>query len=124
MASVKSRNVDDVVVLSLNGMFTGGEETDQLAAALDKAFVAGTRKVVVNLKDATYLTSMSIGVFLQARHGFLKHGGRIVLSNVSDRINAVFLITKLILVFETFDDEAEALASFEGWVAPAAQSPA
>ena len=119
--SVKVKVLDDIVVIYAKGMFTGGKETDELEHALDTAYVEGFKKVVVNLKNATYMSTPGISALVKARKGFMEAGGRVVLSNVNDRINQVFVVTKLILVFETYETEAEAIESFEDWVAPEAE---
>jgi anti-sigma B factor antagonist len=114
MRRVNSKTVGDIVVLYPKGMYTGGDETDALKITMGELFEDGARKMVVNLHDVSYLNSTALGVLLEAREGLAKHRGRIILTNVQDRINAIFLETKLILVFDTFDTEKEAIQELQG----------
>lgn len=113
MSYLKNKAVGDVLVVYPKGELTGGDETNELMFVLEEAYEKGTRKVVVNLHDVTYLNSTALGVLIAARQGLQKHNGRITLSNVHDRIHTIFLETKLTLVFDTYDTEQEAIESFK-----------
>ena len=118
MSYVKMNAIGDIVVLHPKGEYTGGDETDELAIAMEEAFEAGGRKLVVNLHNVSYLNATAINYMLEASKGLTQRSGRLVLSNVQDRMHAIFLEAKLILDFETYDTEKEAITSFSDWVAP------
>jgi len=104
----------DVVVLAPEGNFYGGKETDELERALKELQAADNKKLVLDLGKVSHLNSMAIGQLVGAHTNYQKRGGRIFLANVDKRIQNVFVVTKLSLVFElanTREDAVKALGA-------------
>jgi anti-sigma B factor antagonist len=72
----------------------------------------GHRKVLLNLGDVSYVDSAGLGEIVQAYATVNKNGGTLKLLNVTKRLKDLLSITKLLTVFDTFDNEAEAVRSF------------
>lgn len=98
-----------VKVLALRGEFTGGDETDQLRNALAAESEGGTMSMLIDLEDATYLNSTALGVLIAAHSSFVKRGARLGLCNVSKNIENLFVITKLVLVFNVYGSRQEGI---------------
>lgn len=96
-------------VLHLKGQFVGGEETDQLRDKLKEISDSKKNKLIVDLDRTTYLNSTALGVLISAHANFTKRDGKIVLCNVSESIENIFVITKLTLVFAIADNIDEAI---------------
>lgn len=118
MTHVTKKMVGDVVVLYPKGMFLGGKETDELETTLMEPFLKGHDKVVLNLHDTAYLSTPGITALVRAHTHYTKRGGRICVCNVNDRITMLFVIVKLTNVFDTYETEDDAVASFKGWTPP------
>jgi anti-sigma B factor antagonist len=104
----------DVVVVAPEGNFFGGKETDELQRAFEELKASSNNKMVVDLGKVSHLNSIAIGVLVGAYTTYQKRGGRIILANVDKRIQNVFVVTKLSLVFEvaaTRKDALEALGA-------------
>jgi anti-sigma B factor antagonist len=108
---VNVENKGDVAVVAPEGNFFGGKETDDLEKAIKKLQDHENTKMVLDLGRVSHLNSIAIGLLVGAHTNYQKRGGRIVLANVDRRIENVFVVTKLSLVFEVADTREEALAA-------------
>ena len=66
-----------VALLEPKGSLIGGDETDELRAAVTDLFEQGNRKLVIDLSKVTYLNSTAIGVLVQAHTSYSKNGGTV-----------------------------------------------
>lgn len=109
LPKVRTSTESGVKVLAVRGEFTGGNETDLLRDALAEASEGGTMSMLIDLEDATYLNSTALGVLIAAHTSFAKRGARLGLCNVSENIENLFVITKLVLVFSVYGTRQEGL---------------
>ena len=110
---LKSRRLDDVVILDLSGRITMGEGAVIVRDNLQKLLDAGDRKFLVNLADVDYIDSSGLGELVVAFTTVRNHGGQLKLLNLTKRVRDLLQITKLLTVFESFDSEAEAIKSMK-----------
>jgi anti-sigma B factor antagonist len=73
---------------------------------------AGEKRILLNLRDVTYLDSSGIGVLVSSFATLGSLGAELKLVNLSTRVRDLLVITKLYTVFEVFDDETTAIGSF------------
>jgi anti-sigma B factor antagonist len=105
--------VGDVVIVEVAGKITLGDGGDMaLKDKMGSLIQQGQKKVLLNLGDVSYVDSAGLGEIVQAYATVTKNGGALKLLNVTKRIKDLLSITKLLTVFDTFDSEADALASF------------
>ena len=110
---IRERTVGDVVILDLTGKITIGEGSVQLHDAVGRLLEAGRNRIILNLGGVTYVDSSGIGE-LVSRYTTTKHsGGRLKLLNPTKKIKDLLMITKLLTVFEIYEDEQAALDSFQ-----------
>lgn len=109
--AVSVEKLGDVAILAPEGNFFGGKETDDLDKAFREVVANENKKLVLDLGKVTHLNSIAIGLLVGAHTNYQKRGGRIVLANVDRRIENVFVVTKLSLVFEVANTREEALAA-------------
>jgi anti-sigma B factor antagonist len=109
---MKQRQVGDIAVLAPKGYLTGGEETDELQRAIKTLGDAGNKHLLINLGETQHLNSTALGVLISAHSSYVKRGGQMKLCSVDKRIENIFVITKLSLVFDVYPNEEQALASF------------
>lgn len=109
---VETRQVNGISVVTCHGRIVLGEEAAGLRDTLKKVLTT-SRQVVLNLSGVDYIDSSGlgtlVGVYSSARSG----GADIKLTGVGQRLRDVLQITKLVTVFEVYDTEQEALASFD-----------
>jgi anti-sigma B factor antagonist len=111
--AVRVEKVGDVAIVTPEGQFWGGKETDELENIFKELATQGNSKAVLNLAKVDYLNSTALGVLVSAHSNYSKRGGSIKLTNLDKRVKSVFLVTKLTLVFDVCDSNAEALKAFE-----------
>lgn len=108
---LKPRRLDDVVVLDLSGRITIGEGTVILRDTIRRLLDAGDRKFLLNLSNCDYIDSSGLGELVTAFTTVRNAGGELKLVNLTRRVQDLLQITKLLTVFESYDDETEAVKS-------------
>lgn len=109
---IDERKVGDVTILDLKGKMTLGEGDELLRSKINSLIQAGAKKMVLNLGDVPYIDSAGLGEVVRTYTTVGRQGGSLKLLNLTKRIEDLLSITKLLTVFETFDNEAEAVKSF------------
>jgi anti-anti-sigma factor len=106
------RQLRTITVLYPQGQFFGGDETDQLSAAIDQIIASGNTRLVLNLSECEWLNSNALGVLARADHEYKKRNGRINLCGLGKKLQTIFTTTRLIMEFGHYDTEIEAVAAF------------
>lgn len=109
---MKERQVGSIVILAPRGYLTGGDETDALEQKIASLIESGNRHLIINLGETQHLNSTALGVLISAHTSYVKRGGQMKLCSVDKRIENIFVITKLSLVFDVYASEELAIASF------------
>ncbi len=109
---IKERVVGGVSILDLSGKIVLGEGDVQVKERIKDLLGDGQRRILLNLAEVNYIDSAGLGTLIGSYTTAKRDGGSLKLVNLTKRIKDLLAITKLITVFETFDSEAEALASF------------
>ncbi len=106
------REVQDVRVLDLEGKITIGSGDVQLRQLVEESLQSGRTKILLNLKGVTHIDSSGIGEMVGCYTTVARRGGAMKLLNLPPKINDLLQVTQLITVFDVFDNEGEAVASF------------
>ena len=109
---MKQRQVGDIAVVAPKGYLTGGDETDELERAIKSLGESGNKNLVINLGETQHLNSTALGVLISAHSSYIRRGGQMKLCCVDKRIENIFVITKLSMVFDVYPSEEQAIASF------------
>jgi len=110
---VNERQAGDVTILDLTGEVRLGDSSVALRDSVRKLADAGKNKVLLNLAGVKYIDSSGIGELIANYTTVSRQGGQLKLLNLTDRIQNLLVITKLLTVFDSYDNEAEALKSFQ-----------
>ena len=102
----------DIVVLQLSGKIMGGPDASLLNDKLHELIEVGKAKVVVDLGSVEWMNSSGLGILIGGLTTMRNSGGDLKLVNITDRIQSLLMITKLLTVFETFETIEEAAGSF------------
>jgi anti-sigma B factor antagonist len=109
---IQERSVGDVKVLDLKGKITLGEGDELLKDKVNSLVNQGHKKIVLNLADVPYIDSAGLGEIVRTYTTVSRQGGSLKLLNLTRRITDLLSITKLLTVFETYENEADAVRSF------------
>jgi anti-sigma B factor antagonist len=111
--NINKRRVGDVSILDLTGKLTIDDGAEVLRDTVASIVFQGDRKILLNLAGVPYMDSGGLGELVRSHVVASRAAGTIRLVNLTSRITDLLTITKLLNVFDTFDSEAEALASFD-----------
>jgi anti-sigma B factor antagonist len=111
-ATINNRQNGDVVLVDVGGKITLGDGSVAIREAVKKLVADGNKNIVLNLGEVTYIDSSGIGELVSAFTTVSNSGGNLKLLNLTKRVQDLLQITKLYTVFEVFNDEASAVASF------------
>jgi anti-sigma B factor antagonist len=109
---IEERVVNDVTILDLKGKITLGEGDEALKDKINSLILQNRKRILLNLADVPYIDSAGLGEIVRTYTTVSRQGGQLKLVNLTKRITDLLSITKLLTVFETFDSEPEALASY------------
>ena len=110
--AVKRREVRSIVILSLKGSFFGDTETDDLEKVIMTEAASGNKRLILNLGECNALNSTAIGVLMRGHASYKSRSGEIKLCSLGKRIKDLFIMTKLIMVFDHHETEEGAIAAF------------
>jgi anti-sigma B factor antagonist len=108
---MSTRQVDGVMVVDCSGRVVFGEESASLRDTVKK-LLAESPKVVLNLREVNYIDSGGLGTLVSLYTTARNAGGAVKLARLSQRVGDLLQITKLLTIFEVFDDEEVAARSF------------
>ncbi len=109
---ITTRKSGDVTILDLSGRAIIGQSNEALNTELRKQIAAGAQKVLVNLASVTQMDSSGISTLVRTFVSLERGGGSLRLLRPQGHVRAVLELTRLIQSIPTFNDEAQALASF------------
>jgi anti-sigma B factor antagonist len=109
---INERKRNDVTILDLKGKITIGAAEEALRDAVHKVLGNGATKLVLNLKDVSTIDSSGVGELVSSYTSAMNRGAKIKLANLPPKINDILTITQLITVFDVYDSEDQAVASF------------
>jgi anti-sigma B factor antagonist len=109
---IKERVIGGVSILDLSGKIVLGEGDLQIKDRIRDLLADGQKRILLNLADVNYIDSAGLGALISSYTTTRRDGGNLKLVNLTKRIQDLLAITKLITVFDTFEDEKQAVESF------------
>ena len=110
--TIEVQHVGSVAVVRCAGQITLGEPTSQFRNTMRELLKNGTIHILLDLQKVTYLDSSGIGEMVGSYTSARSAGAQMKLVYLPPKIYSLLQITKLITVFEVFEDEALAIKSF------------
>lgn len=109
---IERRKKSGVVILDLQGKILTGDAITEIRVAINNLVKENETKVVLNFADVPYLDSTGLGEIVRSFTSIKKIDGLVKILNLTSRVKDLMTITKLITVFECFEDEEKAINSF------------
>jgi anti-sigma B factor antagonist len=107
-----TREVDGVTVVAMDGRIVLGEESNALREKVKSLVAEGKKKIVLNMDNITFIDSAGLGTLVAAHHSAKGQGSALKLCHLGTKFQEVLQITKLMTIFDVYNTEAEAVASF------------
>ena len=110
--SVKEKITGDIAVLIVSGKLMGGEETKEVHEKAKSLIADGIKKIVIDLSKVKWLNSSGLGMLISCLTSVQNSEGTLKIAGATDKVNSLFMITKLITVFDTYESVDRATATF------------
>lgn len=111
---IESRKEEGVVILALAGRLEIGSGDVLLRETVQRLLDDGVKKILLDLGKVRMMDSSGLGELVACKKRAVDRGATIKLLHVEDRVAEILEMTRLIGVFETYDDPIDAIASFRG----------
>ncbi len=108
---MSTRALEGVMVVDCSGRLVFGEESASLRDMVKK-LLSESPKLVMNLREVNHIDSGGLGTLVSLYTTARNAGGAVKLASLSKRVGDLLQITKLLTIFEVFDDEEAAARSF------------
>lgn len=110
--NIRERRISDVTILDLEGRIKIGDESISFRNAIRQLLAEGKNKILLNLKNVTHIDSGGLGELISGYVALHKAGGNLKLLHLNQKVHELMTITKLLTVFDIYDDESAAVDSF------------
>jgi anti-sigma B factor antagonist len=111
---ITERRNDSITILDLKGNIRLGEGASDLRTAIRLLVEKGEKKILLNMAEVSHIDSSGLGELVSSYTTLNKAGGELKLFHLSSRVHELMTMTKLLTVFDVFDNESDALGSFDG----------
>jgi anti-sigma B factor antagonist len=101
------------VIVELKGNVMGGDDTKEFNELLHKLIGEDKKNIIIYLSGVKFMNSSGLGMMISGLTTMKREGGHLKLANVTEKIESLLIITKLITIFETYESIDEAVKSFE-----------
>ena len=110
--NISERQAGDITILDMDGKVTIGEGSVALRNTIRRLLGEGKKKILLNLGGVGYIDSSGIGELVSSFTAVNKEGGQLKLLNLTQKIQDLLAITKLLTVFDVYESEGEALGGY------------
>ena len=113
--NVNIRKTEGVTILDIDGRIIGSDSL-ALKHIIDEQINAAEEsnvKLLLNLEKVRMVDSSGLGVIVAAYTSVQRKGGRIALLKLSGNIKSLIVMAKLVTIFDRYENEEEAIASFQ-----------
>ena len=111
--ALKETMKGEVAVIELKGKLMGGPETAEIHDKVKELIAKGNIKVVADMDKVAWMNSTGLGTLMGAMTSLRNNKGDLKLAIIPDNVENLFVITKLITIFDTFDTVDEAIAAYK-----------
>jgi anti-sigma B factor antagonist len=101
-----------IAIIEIKGSLVGDGDTDKFRGAVQDFIEQGNKCLVVNLGKVNYMNSSGIGAIISAYTSYKKVTGEVKLAGISDNVQNLLAVTKLIDIFDVHETVDEAIDSF------------
>ena len=110
---IEKRKKNNVLILDLKGKILFGDGIEELRTMINNAIKENEKNLLLNFAEVPYLDSTGLGEVVRSYTTLKKEGGTVKIVNLTNKVKDLLTVTKLITVFETFENEDAAIKSFK-----------
>jgi anti-sigma B factor antagonist len=106
------KQIDGVTVLRVKGNLTGEPGTFTIHDKVKQLLAEKITRMVIDLSDVGLINSTGLGMLMGCYTSAKNAGGDIKLTGINEKVKNIFIITKLITIFDVFESVREAIDAF------------
>jgi anti-sigma B factor antagonist len=107
--NIHTRTIGDAHILDIDGQIILGKGTMIVRNTIKDLLHNGGKNIVLNLAEVNYIDSSGVGELVSSFTTVAKEGGQLKLLHLTAKVQEILAITRLLTVFQVFDDEQEAV---------------
>ena len=111
--AIKEEMKAGVSILEIKGKLMGGPETAEIHNRVKELVANGGTKVIIDLGKVTWMNSTGLGAMMSSLTTVKNAEGELKIARATEKVKSLFMVTKLITIFDNFDTVEEALDSFK-----------
>ena len=111
--NIEVKEYNDITALSVRGNMMGGPETIAIHDKVKELIDQKKSKVIIDLSHVKWMNSSGLGTMMGCLTSLKNIDGDLKLCGVTEKVKSLFMITKLITLFETYDSQDEAVKAFK-----------
>ena len=108
----KEKIQGDVAIVNVSGKLMGGDETKDIHEKVKSLLADGLKKIVIDLSKVKWLNSQGLGMLISCLTSVTNADGKLKIAGATEKVNSLFMITKLITVFDSYETTDRAVATF------------
>ena len=109
---LKTREQDNVLILEVKGKVMGGPDAAVFRDALKAEIAKGHKNFIFDLGGVDWMNSSGLGILIGGLTTIKNAGGELKLAAVTEKIQSLFMITKLVTIFDSHEMVEDALKRF------------
>ena len=106
------RESQSVAILEFAGQLTASGGDEMLREAVDTLVASGRTSSLLDLSNIEFMDSAGVGELVASLRMVAKFGGKLKILNAPSNVRRSLTISKLLPIFEIFDDEEKAVSSY------------
>ena len=105
---IRKRARKDFTIASLSGEMEA-YDAESFEGEILEIIKSRNKKIIVDFEKLEYISSSGLRALLNIRSRLLKEGGRLLLVSLKDKVLEVFRVSKLLDIFEVYENLEEAM---------------
>lgn len=110
---LKTREQDNILILVVKGKVMGGPDASVFQDTVKAEIAKGHKHFIFDLGGVDWMNSSGLGILIGGLTTIKNADGELKLANVTEKIQSLFMITKLVTIFDSYETVEEAMKSYQ-----------
>ena len=112
--AVKEKIIEGVALVEVKGNLMGGKETEECHEKVKGLLEGGHKKLVIDLSHVKWMNSKGLGMLMACYTSSQNADAQLKLAGATEKVNSLFMMTKLMTIFDTYENADRAIGSYSG----------
>jgi anti-sigma B factor antagonist len=111
--NIDTKESGSINILGVKGNLMGGPETISVHEKVKELIQKNKKQIVIDLSKVKWMNSSGLGTMMGCLTSLKNASGDLKLCGVTEKVKSLFMITKLITLFDTYSTADEAVKAFQ-----------